>query len=145
MKSILFFLITITGIASCSSNPQASSETQAVQHDTIKANSKITITTSDSVIKTGEYIKHYKNGVIEMRGLMKDGKREGLWKSWYDNGSPWSETTFSNGIKDGKTTTWYENEQKRYAGFYKDDKESGKWTYWDEKGKVVTIKDYDEN
>jgi antitoxin component YwqK of YwqJK toxin-antitoxin module len=78
-----------------------------------------------------------------MRGMMKDGKREGVWKSFYETGSPWSETTFKNGKKNGKTTTWYENEKKRYDGFYIDDIESGKWVYWSEKGELVTEKNYD--
>ncbi|MBL7884311.1 MAG: hypothetical protein JNL69_09590 [Bacteroidia bacterium] len=95
------------------------------------------------IIENGEHIQRYPNGVIEMKGMMKDGKREGLWKSFYENGSPWSETTFKEGIKNGPTTTWYENEQKRYIGNYKDDKEVGKWTYWDEKGKLILTKDFD--
>lgn len=89
----------------------------------------------DTVPHNGEYISYYKNGVMEMRGVMKNGKREGLWKSWYEDGSPWSETTFEDGIKNGKTTTWYDNEQKRYEGYYTNDKESGTWTFWDESGK----------
>ena len=74
---------------------------------------------------------------------MKDGKRDGLWKSFYDKGLPWSETTFVDGKKNGKTTTWYSNEQKRYEGFYTNDKESGVWTFWNEKGEVINKKNYD--
>lgn len=96
----------------------------------------------DTVIQNGEYIKYHKNGVIEMRGLMKNGKRDGLWKSWYEDGLPWSETTFVSGKKNGKTTTWYANEKKRYEGFYTNDVESGKWTFWDENGKIQSIQNY---
>lgn len=117
------------------------------QHDTIKvvtnAEGKKTIE-QDTIIQNGEYIKHYANGVIKMRGMMKNGKRDGLWKSWYDNGLPWSETTFADGKKTGRTTTWYENNQKRYDGFYTNDVESGKWIFWNEKGEVVQQMDYDK-
>ena len=79
-----------------------------------------------------------------MHGMMKEGKREGLWKSFYENGLKWSETTFAAGIKNGKTSTWYENGKKRYDGFFTNDLESGKWTYWNESGEQVSTKDFDK-
>ncbi len=94
-------------------------------------------------VENGEYIERYDNGMIRIKGTMKNGKRDGLWQSWYVNGIPWSETTFKDGVKTGQTSTWYPNNQKRYDGFYVDDKEAGKWTYWDEKGKVLSSKTYE--
>lgn len=134
------FLFAAMTICACENSSGGST---AVQHDTLQDNTNVNSSVQDTVIQSGEYIKHYKNGVIEMRGMMKEGKREGLWKSWYENGSPWSETTFEKGIKNGRTSTWYENEKKRYDGFYTNDMESGKWTFWDEKGKLVKEMDYD--
>lgn len=93
-------------------------------------------------VKNGEEIKRYDNGQIYMRGFQKDGKRMGIWRSWYNNGIPWSETTFENGKKNGRTVTWYENGMKRYEGFYTNDVESGKWTYWDEKGTLTETKEF---
>jgi antitoxin component YwqK of YwqJK toxin-antitoxin module len=139
MKKIAYMIALCLYLAACGNG---SSQSSAIQNDTVKINKAIGVA-EDSVIKNGEYILHYKNGVTKIRGIMKDGKREGLWKSFYENGSPWSETTFKNGVKEGPTTTWYENEKKRYVGFYKNDVESGSWTFWDEKGKLVTEKNYD--
>ncbi len=136
----VFVILVFIALMACNSGGEGVS----VQHDTVKNEKSIAaFTKEDSVLSDGEYIRHYKNGVIKMRGIMKEGHREGLWKSWYDNGLPWSETTFSEGKKNGKTITWYENGNKRYEGFYKDDAESGKWIFWDEKGKVVKEKDYE--
>jgi antitoxin component YwqK of YwqJK toxin-antitoxin module len=140
----LFIAICSTMLLSCKSNSANDSSNQNIQHDTIVSIVQGQIKKED-IIKDGEYIKHYKNGVIEMRGMMKDGKRDGIWKSWYENGSPWSETTFKDGKKNGPTTTWYENEKKRYEGFYTDDNESGKWIFWNEKGNQVNAKDYSLN
>lgn len=141
MKRIIGFLFLSIGLFSCKNN-NSQTVNNVVQRDTLKTNDVFPAAKTDSVINNGEYIQYYKNGVTKMRGIMKDGKREGLWKSFYENGSPWSETTFKEGKKDGKTTTWYENEKKRYEGFYTKDVESGKWIYWDEKGKLVTEKNY---
>lgn len=98
---------------------------------------------ADSVVENGEQIHYHKNGVIEMRGSMKNGKREGVWKSWYENGLPWSETAFTNGKKNGKTTTWYDNGKKRYEGSFNNDKESGRWVFWKEDGTIADTKNYD--
>lgn len=141
MKGILSILL-LCCFAACQ-NRAAKTPDATVQHDTLKTENAINSSGIENMIRNGEYIQHYKNGVTKMRGMMKDGKRDGLWKSFYENGSPWSETTFKNGVKEGRTVTWYENEKKRYEGFYKNDQESGKWTFWDEKGNVFTEKDYD--
>ncbi len=138
--NLLFTLILAIALFACTTSPSGS-ENKSVQHDTIKSDYALS-RTADTLIQNGEYIKYYKNGVIEMQGMMKDGNREGAWKSWHENGSPWSETTFLNGKKNGKTTTWYDNEKKRYEGFYTNDKESGHWTFWDETGKVQQEQDY---
>lgn len=140
MKKITLFLLLASALLSCKENSSPVTS-KAVQYDTLKTN-KLLGEQKDSVITNGEYVQFYKNGVIKMRGMMKDGKRDGLWKSFYENGSPWSETTFKDGKKEGKTTTWYENEKKRYEGYYKEDTESGKWIFWDEKGNQVSEKTY---
>ncbi|MGZ4035335.1 MAG: toxin-antitoxin system YwqK family antitoxin [Bacteroidia bacterium] len=137
----LFFSV---GLISCSSQPGKAPE-KIVETDSVKSDSTLKFTIKDnrdSVIKDGEYIERYKNGVIKIKGEMKNGKREGLWKSWYEDGTPWSETTFKAGLKNGPTGTWYENGIKRYEGFYTNDVESGNWMYWDEKGRVHENKDY---
>ena len=83
---LLTTLLILTGLWSCT-EASKTIENKTIQRDTIQTDF-IFSESKDSVIKNGEYIKYYKNGVIEMRGMMKEGKREGLWKSWYEDGSP---------------------------------------------------------
>lgn len=143
MKRISVIIVLSVFLFSCKQNNGQTIDNAGVQHDTVKTTKMYDVAgKKDSIISNGEYIQYYKNGVIKMRGMMKDGKRDGLWKSFYDNGLPWSETTFKDGIKNGKTTTWYENETKRYEGTYTNDEESGKWTFWNEKGEIIANKDY---
>jgi len=139
MRRIAIFILLSCSMLACKENNGQAADT--VQRDTLTANMPAK-NKKDSVISNGEYIQYYSNGVIKMRGMMKDGQREGLWKSYYENGAPWSETTFKEGKKDGKTTTWYENEKKRYEGYYTQDLESGKWVFWDENGNPATQKDF---
>jgi len=115
---------------------------QKVEVATSNDSSKVLIADSVKIPNNGDYIKRYKNGVIEIQGQMKDGKREGVWKSFYQNGGPWSETTFVAGKREGATTSFYENGQKRYVGFFANDRESGKWSFWDEQGNLAREMDY---
>lgn len=147
MKQI-FLILLATAILSCSNDtekPDVKVSAPAVipsqQQNTYQVTIPGTATGNDSIPENGEYVKKYENGQIQMQGMMKNGKREGLWKSFYEDGTPWSQTTFKEGKKDGPTTTWYENGKKRYEGNYKNDSESGIWKYYDEKG--VFIKDFD--
>ena len=141
---ITLILMFIIGLISCSNQAEekkvsVSKVEPYVNHDS----TRFTIVGKQDTTQNGESIIKYPNGNFKMHGMMKDGKREGLWKSFYENGLQWSETTFEAGIKNGKTTTWYENGKKRYEGFYKNDVESGKWIYWNEKGEEVARKDND--
>ena len=131
---LLFFL-------SCNEQPNIKNENINIQRDTIQSESFFN-EKKVAIIQNGDYIKYYKNGVIEMQGTMKGGNRFGVWKSSYGNGSPWSETTFIDGKKNGETTSWYENGNKRYVGFYKNDVEYGTWTFWAENGDLLNTRNY---
>ena len=141
---IILFSLFIFGLISCSNQPVDEPVLETKMEKTLNSDSTTftIISNQDTTTKNGESIVKYPNGNVKMHGMMKDGKREGLWKSFYDNGIQWSETTFAGGIKNGKTTTWYENGNKRYEGFYANDLESGKWTFWNEAGELASTKDY---
>lgn len=86
---------------------------------------------------------YYPGGeLLKMQGKEINGKKEGEWRSWYEDGTQWSLTTFKEGIKEGKTITWFENGQMRYQGSYTNDQRSGKWTFYDQNGQLVKEIDY---
>lgn len=145
MKTKIVLCSILIGLVSCSNQADEKPVVETKIEPAINLDStQFTIISRQDTTQNGESITKYPNGKIRMQGMMKDGKREGLWKSFYDNGLQWSETTFEAGIKNGKTTTWYENGKKRYDGFYKNDIESGKWTYWNELGEQVNTQDFDK-
>ena len=84
----------------------------------------------------------YENRQMQMDGEYKDGKRNGLWVSWYMNGKKWSEGTFKNGKSEGRRVTYFENGKVRYDGAYKNDQRVGKWRFYDETGKLLAEQDY---
>ncbi len=103
----------------------------------------MTLTTKQPATMNEEGVNtdYYENGKEKMKGSIKDGKREGLWQAWYENGNLWSEAEYSKGINNGKSVTYFESGKVRYEGLYKEGKKVGDWKYYDEDGKLVkTVK-----
>ena len=84
--------------------------------------------------KEGKWMLWYENGQKEKEGTLKDGKENGLWTSWNKNGQKKSEIHYKDGKLDGLYTKWYENGQKEKEGTYKDGKPDGLSTNWFENG-----------
>ena len=63
----------------------------------------------------------YKNGQKMYEGAYKDGKADGKWTRWYEDGQK-METTYKDGYEDGKWTIWDKNGKKSSEGTYKDGK-----------------------
>lgn len=141
MKKIFYISIFIAiAVASCS--PTAEEKKKEVQQKDTSKKISFHLDSVGARILNGEYMKKYDNGIIQMKGDYRNGKRNGLWQSWYPSGTLWSETTFKAGLKDGPTVTYYENGTTRYRGFYKSDERSGNWKIFDESGKLQKEIDY---
>ncbi|MEO2123730.1 MAG: hypothetical protein ABGY10_10450, partial [bacterium] len=79
----------------------------------------------------------HENGQKEMEGrTRKDGRQEGLDTLWYKNGQKRRETTYKYGREEGLRTTWHENGQKSSELTTKDDVQFAQ-KYWNSKGKPV--------
>ncbi len=85
----------------------------------------------------GLNIDYYNNGKERMKGVIKEGKREGLWQAWYENGNLWSEAEYKNGTNHGISVTYFESGKKRYEGKFETGKKIGIWKYYNEKGELV--------
>ena len=79
----------------------------------------------------------HENGQKEMEGrTRKDGRQEGLATLWYKNGQKRRETTYKYGREEGLRTTWHENGQKSSELTTKDDVQFAQ-KYWNSKGEPV--------
>jgi antitoxin component YwqK of YwqJK toxin-antitoxin module len=72
--------------------------------------------------------KDNKYSVLARRGVYKDNKKEGLWKSLYETGEVLRETNFKNGKKDGVEKRFKEDGTQLEETTYIDGLEEGK--YW---------------
>ena len=66
-------------------------------------------------------------------GSLLNGKMEGRWTTWWDNGHKWFKGNYKDGKRVGFVTEWFENGQKYYEGEYKDGK-TDVFTKWYENG-----------
>jgi uncharacterized protein len=84
------------------------------------------------------------NGVLMMRGLKINGKREGIWESYFPDGSLRSRSTFIEGLQQGPTIVNQENGNVFYTGTYIDGKPAGDWIFHDEDGRPEKLVRYDD-
>jgi antitoxin component YwqK of YwqJK toxin-antitoxin module len=93
-------------------------------------------------MKEGMNEAFHANGNLKMKGEVVDGKRHGVWTTWYENGVKWSENTYSYGVLEGKTVTYHSNGQVHYIGYYSSDKKASTWMFYDENGELIKEEDY---
>lgn len=86
----------------------------------------------------------YANGYVKLRGTLIDGKRSGLWESFYDNGYRWSEMEYYKGMRDGNVVSYFPNGMMRYQGRYASDNRVGFWMFYDTTGVLLERIDMDE-
>ena len=74
---------------------------------------------SDRTLWNKHHVDYYSpedgGGVME-EGDYKDGKKDGLWTYWYENGQKKREENYKGDKRNGLWTWWYENGQKELEG-----------------------------
>ena len=84
--------------------------------------------------KHGKEIEYGYNGKI-WEGQYKNGKEDGLFTGWYENGKKKWEETYKYGEYDGLETKWYKNGKKKSEQTWKDGKFISK-KEWNEDGSI---------
>lgn len=83
-------------------------------------------------------IQYFANGTKSMEGPLLNEKRHGEWKSWYEDGSLWSEGSFREGFRHGKGVVYHSNGRKFIEGTYLNGKRVGTWLWYDKEGNVIS-------
>ena len=119
----------------------------------------------------GEYnrnVEYNENDQIQLTGNFKDGKKDGIWTSWYEHGQKKEELNYKDGDlvyrtvfkyygnnqieseknynkvdqREGKLISWYESGQQKKNFNYKKDQLDGKRTIWYESGQKESEANY---
>lgn len=59
------------------------------------------VLSTDSTILHGTYTTYHANGRVLQSGTYNQGRRNGYWQSWFDNGQKETETHYTNGKETG--------------------------------------------
>lgn len=77
-------------------------------------------------------------------GLQENGKREGLWTSYFENGKVRSTSVYVNGLRNGPNEVYFEDGTLYYKGQFKDNVRVGEWIFNEPSGKLLQKVTFDE-
>ena len=78
-----------------------------------------------------------------MEGMQRNGKRDGPWASYFENGGIRSRITYVDGVEQGPTEVYHDNGMLYYTGQYTDGKTTGEWVFFDPGGNELKRVQYD--
>jgi len=76
------------------------------------------------------------------QGSFKNGKREGYWISYHENGQLWYEGKFKSGKQEGASVGYHDNGQLQYKGNYKNFGPEGAWVFYWNNGQLESKGNY---
>ncbi len=158
MKTTFLLLTTLLFLSACQENEPINStgeettkldqqsQTVSTKNVSIDTITKETTIAPEIEIKDNIYTEYYPGTRrIKFRGQQDEqGRRDGTWMYFGEDGTELSMTTYKNGKKHGPTMVKYPNGNIHYTGEYTDDKASGTWTTYSEIGEKLTVKNFDE-
>lgn len=76
--------------------------------------------------------------------VYKNGKKNGLEKTWFSSGNPKESGYYINGVKNGLHTVFYDNGKLKFTCTYKTGEFDGSFCQWYENGSPYQQKNYFE-
>lgn len=86
-------------------------------------------------LENGPFV-NYRGNTVEIEGTYKDGKLDGLYKSYYENGNLKREENYKDGELDGIAKWYHENGNIGEEKNYKNGKLDGGWKIYYENGNL---------
>ena len=84
----------------------------------------------------GSWVYYHDNGQLDSKGDYKNGNGDGFWIGYYENGQLKSKGNWKNGKKDGSWFNYYQNGQLDSKGDYKNGKKEGSWVSYYTNGQL---------
>jgi antitoxin component YwqK of YwqJK toxin-antitoxin module len=86
--------------------------------------------------RDGAWVRYYENGQLMYKGNYKNGMKDGAKVGYYENGSIWYKEDFKNGKLEGAQVSYWETGQVWYKGNNKYGKREGAWVWNNKDGTV---------
>ncbi len=139
---LIIALLILLGVAACNSAYQGRKVMAFFPNGQVKRVVIYNIKGSDSTAIAEEH--YHSTGELKMKGPLKNNQRHGKWKSWFTDGTLWSEGTFDNGLRIDSAISYFPNGKVSMRGFYRQGKMVGVWKVYNEAGVLTGEKEYKE-
>ena len=136
MKKLLSILSLAILISSCWETKER------ISFDKVTIVDDVCYLKADMSIVTGIVTEAYSDGQLMSERTYKDGKPDGLAKSWSENGQLKYKSTIKNGKLEGPFEVYYENGQLESKRIWKDGTFNGPSEYYHENGKKSQVARY---
>ncbi|MCG8582096.1 MAG: hypothetical protein MI866_19380 [Bacteroidales bacterium] len=77
------------------------------------------------------------DSILRLEFTLKNGKYDGVYTEWDENGLPQSEIEYVNGVRNGITNTYYSNGQKETVMLYENNQFIKYLGRWDKEGNLI--------
>ncbi|MGL5458694.1 MAG: toxin-antitoxin system YwqK family antitoxin [Cetobacterium sp.] len=131
MKKVLSVIFLLGILTSCEKEKEAT-----IYSEQIQIKNRIAYKANHKEPYTGKVIAIYPTGVLKGELYIKDGKREGVAKSFYPNGQLEEESNFKNGILQGTQKKYYSTGGLQEESNFKNGELDGVKKYYYESGKL---------
>jgi len=84
--------------------------------------------------QNGEYIEYYQNGQINYKYSFKNGIEDGEWVWYNEDGALLKKENYKDGKLHGDWVTYHDNGQIYVKGQFENGEEIGEWFQWDAEG-----------
>lgn len=95
-----------------------------------------------TVVREGTAISYHPNGNVAIEAPYVNGKLDGVFRSFFENGKVWQTIGYKDGIEEGFTTTYFENGTKKSKETYRAGILHGDVEEYYESGKVRRLLPY---
>lgn len=92
--------------------------------------------------KNGVAVSRYENGQVELEITYRNGAKNGEEVMFQQDGKPLYKKTFKDNVLDGEYLLFYENGKPKQKSSYENGELNGESDYFDDEGKVIKIENY---
>jgi antitoxin component YwqK of YwqJK toxin-antitoxin module len=86
--------------------------------------------------KDGTWFEWDDNGILRVAQDYRDGVLHGRRTVWNSDGNRWREFSYVGGQLEGEFSEWHENGELKATGLYRDGHKDGRWLAWDGEGRL---------
>jgi antitoxin component YwqK of YwqJK toxin-antitoxin module len=139
---VLVLLLTACGSSEGEKDGATTADTTAAP-TTATAPTILSDTTLIGNVTDGPVDVRYPDGRSRIKGNMRNGKRHGMWTSFFPDGRPQSFTGYVDGVEHGTKVVYHPSGATYYTGDYVKGQQVGIWRFFDEQGKPSRTITYD--